>query len=224
LLDGIAVEQRDVDAFTGALAADVNWLKGAGIAALTGAGASAGIPALATAIGTASTGTAIGTLSGAAAESATMAWLGGGSLAAGGGGVALGTAALGFVTIGPTMLIGGLTLNSQGEKALTKAREHEAKVAVAIEDLATFRSSLDRMDTRIDEAAGVLSRLVQRAQDALSVLEGLEFDPAEHVTEFQRALSLTFAVRDLCKVSLLGENGELNSEMVRLILKYKELK
>ena len=48
-------------------------------------------------IGTASTGTAISTLSGAAATKATLAWLGGGALAAGGLGVAGGTVVLGGV-------------------------------------------------------------------------------------------------------------------------------
>ena len=45
-------------------------------------------------IGAASTGTLISTLSGAAASNATLAWLGGGSLAAGGGGIAAGTMVL----------------------------------------------------------------------------------------------------------------------------------
>jgi hypothetical protein len=39
-------------------------------------------------LATASTGTAIGTLSGAAATNATLAWLGGGALSAGGFGMA----------------------------------------------------------------------------------------------------------------------------------------
>jgi hypothetical protein len=224
LLDGIEAEQRDIEAFTGSLTADVNWLKGAGMAALTGAGTYAGIPAVATAIGTASTGTAIGTLSGAAAESATMAWLGGGSLAAGGGGVALGTAALGVVTIGPTMLIGGLTLNVQGEKAMTKAKKYQARVAVAVEEQAAFRSVLDALDTRVSEVSEVLAGLVRRGQDALSVLEQLDFKPEQHASEFQRALSLTLAVRDLCRIPLIGEDGQMNSDMTRVILKHKELK
>jgi hypothetical protein len=223
LLDGVDAEQRDIEAFTGALTADVNWIKGAGMAALTGVGVSAGIPGAVTALGAASTGTAIGSLSGAAAQSATMAWLGGGSLAAGGGGVALGTAALGVVTIGPTMLIGGLTLNVQGEKAVTQAKEYEAKVAVAVEEQATFRSFLDALDSRISEVSGVLAGLVSRAQEALSTLEQLDFDPKQHAAEFQRALSLTFAVRDVCRVPLIGDDGQMNSDMVQLILKYKEI-
>jgi phage-related tail protein len=46
----------------------------------------------------ASTGTAISTLSGAAATNAALAWLGGGTLAAGGGGVATGALIVGAVT------------------------------------------------------------------------------------------------------------------------------
>ena len=61
---------------------------GAGIA--SGAATSTGIFALiAAAGGTTAGGTAIAGLSGAAATNATLAWIGGGSLAAGGGGMAL---------------------------------------------------------------------------------------------------------------------------------------
>lgn len=49
---------------------------------------------VATTFGTASTGTAISTLSGAAAHSAAVAWLGGGAVAMGGGGMAAGNALL----------------------------------------------------------------------------------------------------------------------------------
>lgn len=51
---------------------------------------------VATTFGVASTGTAISALSGAAANSAALAWLGGGALAAGGGGMSVGTAFLGL--------------------------------------------------------------------------------------------------------------------------------
>ena len=62
--------------------------------AIAGGLVHAGMMAAAATWGTASTGTAIGTLSGAAAESASLAWLGGGAASAGGGGVALGSAVL----------------------------------------------------------------------------------------------------------------------------------
>ncbi|ASF48498.1 hypothetical protein [Methylovulum psychrotolerans] len=69
---------------------------GGGIAAL-GTGGLAGLAAYGGVglLGTASTGTAIATLSGVAATNATLAWLGGGSLAAGGWGMAGGVYVLG---------------------------------------------------------------------------------------------------------------------------------
>ncbi|MGY1722744.1 hypothetical protein [Blastococcus sp. SYSU DS0533] len=224
LLDGIDAEQREIEGFAGALTADVNWIKGAGMAAATGTGALIGIPSAVTTLGAASTGTAISSLSGAAASNATMAYLGGGSLAAGGGGIALGTAALGVVTIGPTLLVGGLTLNGQGEKAVTNAKEYEATVAIAIEDHAAFRSFLDTLDTRVDEVSGVLAGLVERAQDALSTVERPDFDWKQHTAEFQRAMSLTRAVRDICTTPVVAEDGQLNSDVTSMVLRYKEMK
>lgn len=60
---------------------------------------------LVAAFGTASTGTAIASLSGAAATNASLAWLGGGSLAAGGGGVAVGSTIL---TAGAALVVIGI--------------------------------------------------------------------------------------------------------------------
>lgn len=80
----------------GSLAAGV---AGGGVAALGAYGA-------VSVLGVASTGTAISALSGAAATNATLAWLGGGSLAAGGLGVAGGMAVLGGVALAPALLIG----------------------------------------------------------------------------------------------------------------------
>lgn len=59
-------------------------LANAVVAKVGAAGASYGAFGLASLIGTASTGTAIGTLSGAASHSATLAWLGFGSMVTGG--------------------------------------------------------------------------------------------------------------------------------------------
>ena len=76
--------------------------KGGRIAArvAAGLGAPAAVSTLVASVGTASTGTAISTLSGAAATKATLAWLGGGALAAGGFGVAGGVVVLLAVGVG----------------------------------------------------------------------------------------------------------------------------
>ena len=84
--------------------------------AMTVAGASAGtVVTVASAIGAAaSTGTAIGTLSGAAATNASLAWLGGGAVAAGGGGMAAGS------TILATVSTGGAVIAVAGVGIITK--------------------------------------------------------------------------------------------------------
>lgn len=61
--------------------------------------AGVGIVSFAAAVGTASTGSAISTLSGAAAHSAAVAWLGGGAVSAGGGGMAVGACVVGGVVV-----------------------------------------------------------------------------------------------------------------------------
>ena len=64
--------------------------------------------ALATTFGTAATGTAISSLTGAAATNAALAWIGGGALAVGGGGMATGATILAMA--GPIgIAIGGAT-------------------------------------------------------------------------------------------------------------------
>lgn len=75
-------------------------------------------------LATAGTGTAISTLSGVAATNATLAWLGGGTLAAGGGGMALGSMVLGGIVAGPALAIFGHIVGNKGEEALNNANSN----------------------------------------------------------------------------------------------------
>jgi hypothetical protein len=77
-------------------------IAGSGIGIATSAGAWAAVSAL----GVASTGTAIGSLSGVAASNAILAFFGGGSLATGGGGMALGSAVVGGLAVVPAVMVG----------------------------------------------------------------------------------------------------------------------
>lgn len=65
---------------------------------------------VATTFGVASTGTAISALSGAAATNAALAWLGGGALAVGGGGMAAGEAFLALAGPVGWAIAGGFSL------------------------------------------------------------------------------------------------------------------
>lgn len=136
--------------------------KGLGMAAL----GAAGIYGAVGAFGTASTGTAIASLSGAAATNATLAWLGGGSLAAGGLGVAGGTWVLGGVVTGPALAIAGFALASKAEEALTKAEEYAAEIEKKIAALAPVWEMLAGLNANIQETHKVLDRLNAAFYDA----------------------------------------------------------
>jgi hypothetical protein len=81
-------------------------------------------------LASASTGTGISTLSGAAATNATLAWLGGGSLAAGGGGIAAGTVVLGGLVVGPAVMAVGFVATWQASKVKTQVEKGIAEMDV----------------------------------------------------------------------------------------------
>lgn len=116
-------------------------------------------------LGSASTGTAIATLSGAAAKSATLAWLGGGSLAAGGFGVAGGMAVLGGAVLGPALAIGGFMMASKAEEALTKAWDYEASVDKAVAEIELSLSYLKGVRTNAQEMKNVIVNMVKRFEE-----------------------------------------------------------
>jgi hypothetical protein len=170
--------------------------------------------------GTASTGTAIGGLSGAAAHSATLAWLGGGSLATGGGGMALGSLVLGGIALGPALLVGGFILGSKGEKALTKAVEYQAKVDVEIEKIIAVEEFLQKVQDRICELGNLVEELDNRAVYILDDLESKSFNRDRDAAKFQRLALLIKALAEILKPSVLGTNGKLNPGTEKFVVKY----
>ena len=89
------------------------------------AAATSGTTAAVMAFGTASTGTKIAELRGAAATKAALAALGGGSIAANGGGIALGTLVLGVASLGVSILVEGIAMAYAG--SLSKKHADIAK-------------------------------------------------------------------------------------------------
>lgn len=98
-----------------------NGLQSIAAGSLAGAAAAGGSYLGVGYLATASTGTAISGLSGAAATNATLAWLGGGSLASGGMGMAGGTMVLGGLVAGPLLAIGGSVFAAKAAEAKDKA-------------------------------------------------------------------------------------------------------
>lgn len=140
---------------------------GLGTAALAGIGT----VGLAQAVGTASTGAAISSLSGAAATNATWAWLGGGSIAAGGGGMVAGMMATGGLAVGVVALVAGMKAASAAEKKLTDATAFAAAADVDIQRMDVYRLKLLALVTRCRQVENVLLALRQRTEQKFSKME-----------------------------------------------------
>ena len=130
-------------------------ITGVGAGILLGWGTYGGVMAL----GSASTGAAIAGLSGAAATNATLAWLGGGAIAAGGGGMALGTAVLGGIVAGPALLIAGGIFDAKAKEKLNNAYSNLAKAKKIKSDIEKGISELNYIRFTVNQVKNLLSKM-----------------------------------------------------------------
>ncbi len=120
---------------------------------------------VATTFGTASTGTAISTLSGAAATNAALAWLGGGTIALGGGGIAGGHALLALA--GPVgWSVAGVSILSTVVLFSVKKMKNNKKKKEEIESLKNNTHSAQMITAQIrillDEVVALREKLKQQ--------------------------------------------------------------
>ncbi|MBP0447270.1 hypothetical protein J8J14_21080 [Roseomonas sp. SSH11] len=127
--------------------------KGGGLALVGGAAGAFGAFGLAGVVGTASTGTAIASLSGAAATNASLAYLGGGALSAGGAGMTGGMVALGGAFAGPAIAAAGWAAWAAAEKDRSAAEAYSLKVARAVSSLLAAVDDLRVVEQRAAEVA-----------------------------------------------------------------------
>lgn len=116
---------------------------------------------------TASTGTAISTLSGAAATSATLAWLGGGSIATGGGGIAAGTTVLTGIVALPVVLTTAAVVEWQGRRLRRGQRETAAQIAVAEAEFRRAEVAVMVLTARARQLCSVADRLTDEVDRLL---------------------------------------------------------
>lgn len=145
----------------------VGGLQALGTGALVGIASYGG----ATMFASASTGTAIATLSGIAAKNATLAWFGGGSLAAGGLGVAGGTIVLGGIVAAPVLAVGGMVLAAKARKNLAAAEANLAEAERAAEEMKSATSVVRAIGRVAREYSGVVDALRARMDQVLDDLE-----------------------------------------------------
>lgn len=135
---------------------------GAGIAvAALGPTAAMGI---ATTFGVASTGTAISALSGAAATNAALAWLGGGALVTGGGGMAAGSAFLALA--GPVgWALAGISIISSGlmffKTKSDKERLENIFTLISERDIKSYELAIVELSERVERIIKEAKKLAE---------------------------------------------------------------
>lgn len=169
----LAVDQADMADIENATLKMTDIISG-GIVSL-GTGGLAGLAAYGSVGLLASTagGTAIGSLSGVAATNATLAWLGGGAISAGGLGMAGGAYVLGSIVAGPVLAIGGMMLASKAEEAKHNAYSNLSTAEVAAEQMETANVAAQGVHARIKEIHHVLGKLEDTFEPLLDGLQSL---------------------------------------------------
>ena len=179
---------------------------GAGVAVATlGPGVAMGI---ATVFGVASTGTAVSALSGAAAANAALAWLGGGALAAGGGGMAAGEAFLalmgpiGLAIAGFGIIAGGFLFwkNKNDKKCL-----EDLLTRISNRDLKSFELAIDDLNHRIKQIENGNVEL----KVAIRIIPNLGLDYNKMTEEQQQELKKYIHLMALCTQLLVDPIKEL---------------
>jgi hypothetical protein len=196
------------------------------LAAGGGAGALSGFVTMA-AVGTfasASTGTAIAGLSGAAATNATLAWLGGGSLAAGGGGMAAGAIVLGGLVAAPVLAVGGLVVHQKGRAALAKAQSDAVEADVSVGNMELAQTVARGIELRAVRTADLLEPLAVLLGQRAAVLAHLVGSKQDYATYGERdrnvvmvATTIAKTVRAVIDVPLLTEDGQATRESRRVL-------
>lgn len=179
----------------------------------------------------ASTGTAIASLSGAAATNATLAFFGGGSLAAGGLGMAGGMMVLGGLVAGPALLVMGLITGAKSQEKLDQALINKAQAEEIMEALHVasdqcsairrraylFYSLLAHLDT-------YLLPLVWQMEDIIAK-EGTDYRTysPESKKVIMAAASNAGSVKAVLDVPILTDDGSLTEQSGEIVDKIGKL-
>jgi hypothetical protein len=195
----------------------VSSVAGIGAGALAGGMTAFGAYSGTMMLASASTGTAISSLGGAAATNATLAWLGGGSLAAGGGGMAMGTMVLGGLVAGPALAIFGTVVGAKAKKKLNdaksnqaQARELESEIEVTITKLTGISNlttlatnTISKLRTKCRRYVGGLSAIIKDA--------GTDYRELSDEQKKHAAKTVVYAqlLKALVDTPILDEDGNL---------------
>lgn len=193
--------------------------------AMAGAITAFGAYGAAGALATASTGTAIASLSGAAATNATLAFFGGGSLAAGGLGMAGGTAVLGGLVAGPALAVLGMVVGAKASANLDRAYSNLSKAK-------EFREEMDAASSLcigIRKRSAMFNRFLVTLN---SIFEPLIYEMSEIIsnkgTDYRafssaekkvvaEAMAMAGAIKAILDTPILDDEGNLTQESDKIV-------
>ena len=203
----------------------VNLAGGAGAGAVGGALTAFGAYSAAMSLASASTGTAIATLSGAAATNATLAFFGGGSLAAGGLGMAGGMMVLGGLVAGPALAVMGLITGAKAQEKVNKALENKAEADAVTESLnaASYQCSAIRrrtymLYTLLAHLDTQFLPLIWKMQEIVAA-EGTDYRQYSKDSKkiVASAAAAACSIKAVLDTPILDEEGELTNASAKLI-------
>lgn len=191
-----------------------------GVAAAFGAYKAAGLLAYA------STGTAIASLNGAAAANATMAFFGGGSLAAGGLGMSGGMMVLGGLVAGPALLVMGLVAGDAAKKNLEQAKTNQLEAIQLAEQLDTASKQCEAIRRRTYMLYNLLARLdtyfmpsIYKMEDIVKT-EGEDYSrfTAESKKAIAACVSIAVSIKAVLDTQLLTDDGLLTDASAGIVV------
>ncbi|MBQ7176622.1 MAG: hypothetical protein IJS08_04335 [Victivallales bacterium] len=203
---------------------------GAATGAIAGALTAFGAYGAAGTFAAASTGTAIASLSGAAATNATLAFFGGGSLAAGGLGIAGGTMVLGGLVAGPALAIMGLVAGSKATANLENARSNRSIAEKTAAECKTMVTTCEAIQGRAHLYIHIIDKLEQYFTPLLDrmdeIIEKEGSDYSRLSKEAQNTVCACFAtvqpLKDVIVTPLLDSNGSLTQNSLDVAEKANE--
>lgn len=174
---------------------------------------------------TATTGTALTSLTGVAATNATLAWLGGGALSAGGLGMAGGMAVLGGIVAGPALAIGGAIFASQAKTALNDAYGNYDKAKVFKKQARNIGITLKGIFTRANQLTELLQQLdvhfVKQVQQLEAIIKarGVNWQDYSEVQqkEIYKCVQMAQTIKVILDSPLLKQEGDLDEASEKVL-------
>ena len=154
---------------------------------------------------------------------ATLAALGGGALAAGGRGMALGTTILGAATLGVGLLVGGIIFNFTGSSLSDKADEAWSQMKRAEEEINRICSYMQKLSEEANRYRNCLTTVnnvylnhLRRLQQLVYIQKKTEWEEytAEEKKLTENTSLLVGLLYKMCKVQMVlkaKKDGEINS-------------